>query len=199
MYHVFVDFEKAFDSIHRESLWKILRHYDIPDKLVSLIIALYENKECCVRTHEGNTSSECRKLNQQQEKRILAFENNCLCRILNIKWRDHITNQTVRSITHQPLVTDVIRQRRWRYIGHVIHMAEDRLSRTVLEWQLEGILKKGKPKNTLCCRYQRYLKFINSTVQAQWEDVRAKAHMRDDLRLFLNALGASVGTGGTKV
>ncbi|XP_065572893.1 uncharacterized protein LOC136035210 [Artemia franciscana] len=55
MYLVFVDFEKAFDSIHRDSLWNILRYYGIPEKLVSLIIALYENTECCVRTHEGNT------------------------------------------------------------------------------------------------------------------------------------------------
>ena len=55
MYLVFVDFEQAFDSIHRDSLWNILRYYGIPEKLVSLIIALYENTECCVRTHEGNT------------------------------------------------------------------------------------------------------------------------------------------------
>jgi len=53
-------------------------------------------------------SCECWKMNQQQEKRIVAFENNCLRRILNINWRDHITNQTVRSITHQPLVADII-------------------------------------------------------------------------------------------
>ena len=26
----FVDFEKAFDSIHRESLWTILKEYGIP-------------------------------------------------------------------------------------------------------------------------------------------------------------------------
>ena len=32
-YANFVDFEKAFDSIHRESLWRILRHYGIPTRL----------------------------------------------------------------------------------------------------------------------------------------------------------------------
>ena len=52
---VFVDFKKAFDSIHWELLWKIFRHDGIVDKLVSLIIALYENTECFARTHEGNT------------------------------------------------------------------------------------------------------------------------------------------------
>lgn len=33
--------EKAFDSIHRESLWKVLRHDGIPSKLVDLIKAFY--------------------------------------------------------------------------------------------------------------------------------------------------------------
>ena len=40
MYLVFVDFKNVFDSVQWESLWKILRHYGIPDKLVSLVIAL---------------------------------------------------------------------------------------------------------------------------------------------------------------
>ena len=28
----FVDFEKAFDSVHRESLWNIMKSYGIPHK-----------------------------------------------------------------------------------------------------------------------------------------------------------------------
>ena len=34
-YICFVDFQKAFDSIHRETLWKILRHYGVPAKIVN--------------------------------------------------------------------------------------------------------------------------------------------------------------------
>ncbi|KAK3515953.1 hypothetical protein QTP86_004679, partial [Hemibagrus guttatus] len=48
LYLVFVDFEKAFDSLHRDSLWKILRHYGIPKKLVTIIQDLYKNFECRV-------------------------------------------------------------------------------------------------------------------------------------------------------
>ena len=114
-------------------------------------------------------SCECWKLNQQQEKGTLALKNNCLHRILNISWRDHITNQTVRSITHQPLIIDVLRQRRWRYLGHVIHIAEDRLLRTELKWQPEATRTRGKPNYTLRRTYQQDLKFINSTVQPQWD------------------------------
>ena len=43
LYANFIDFEKAFDSIHRESLWKILRHYGIPKKIVDIIKMLYSD------------------------------------------------------------------------------------------------------------------------------------------------------------
>ena len=48
MYVNFVDFEKAFDSIHRDSLWSILRHYGLPSKLVHLIKSFYWNFRCSV-------------------------------------------------------------------------------------------------------------------------------------------------------
>ena len=46
LYINFIDFEKAFDSVDRSTLWKILRHYGIPDKIVSLIKNLYDGMTC---------------------------------------------------------------------------------------------------------------------------------------------------------
>ena len=43
-----IDFEKVFDSVHRETLWKLLKNYLIPDKLVNLIKAMYRNCKCAV-------------------------------------------------------------------------------------------------------------------------------------------------------
>ena len=43
MYATFIDLEKAFDSVHRESLWRILRHYGIPSKIVNIIRMLYSD------------------------------------------------------------------------------------------------------------------------------------------------------------
>lgn len=37
LYINFIDYEKAFDSVDRETLWKLLRHYGVPEKLVTLI------------------------------------------------------------------------------------------------------------------------------------------------------------------
>ena len=48
IYIHFVDFEKAFDSIHRDSLWIIMSQYQIPKKLIQMTKALYEDFQCSV-------------------------------------------------------------------------------------------------------------------------------------------------------
>ena len=47
----FIDFKKAFDSIDREIMWKILRHYGIPEKIVTLIKCLYNGSTSSVRVN----------------------------------------------------------------------------------------------------------------------------------------------------
>jgi uncharacterized membrane protein YhdT len=51
----FVDFQKAFDSLHRPSLWKILSMYGIPTKYINIIKAFYTDSACCVKTESGNS------------------------------------------------------------------------------------------------------------------------------------------------
>jgi len=53
LYTLFIDFEKAFDSVHRETLWKIMRLYGIPNKLVQMIKCLYTQSECAVVSGTG--------------------------------------------------------------------------------------------------------------------------------------------------
>ena len=43
-----IDFRKAFDSIHLDTLWAVMTHYDLPRKIASLIKLFYERFRCCV-------------------------------------------------------------------------------------------------------------------------------------------------------
>ncbi|KAL5271007.1 hypothetical protein ACHWQZ_G001606 [Mnemiopsis leidyi] len=52
---VFIDFKKAFDSVHRGLLMKILRSYGIPDTIVRLIDNVYTGTVAKVLTAEGCT------------------------------------------------------------------------------------------------------------------------------------------------
>ena len=56
LYINYVDFEKAFDNIHRESLWRILRVYGIPQQIVLVIKSYYNNFKCRVENSDFSFS-----------------------------------------------------------------------------------------------------------------------------------------------
>ena len=47
---VFVDLEKAFDTVSREALWKVLHKFGLPDHLINLIIALHTDFSIKIRS-----------------------------------------------------------------------------------------------------------------------------------------------------
>nr|KAG5686712.1 hypothetical protein BaRGS_020238 [Batillaria attramentaria] len=52
LHSTFVDFQKAFDSVDREVIWKLMSHYGFPPKFVNIIRQLYEDATCQV-IHDG--------------------------------------------------------------------------------------------------------------------------------------------------
>ena len=43
LYINFIDYQKAFDSVDRETMWKLLRHRGVPKKIISLIRCSFQN------------------------------------------------------------------------------------------------------------------------------------------------------------
>ena len=52
LYSIFVDFQKAFDSVDRGVIWKLMEHYGFPPKYIEIIRQLYQDATCQV-IHEG--------------------------------------------------------------------------------------------------------------------------------------------------
>lgn len=51
----FIDFRKAFDSIHRDSLWNICRRCGIPVQFINIFKIFYQSSNCCVKINSGAT------------------------------------------------------------------------------------------------------------------------------------------------
>ena len=54
LYAAFVDFEKAFDSVKREAMWKELKRYGVPKQIVDLIKETYQGYVVPVLQFWGN-------------------------------------------------------------------------------------------------------------------------------------------------
>lgn len=52
----FVDFRKAFDSVHRGKLMKVLKAYGVPDEIIAAINVLYTNTMAQVLSPDGDTA-----------------------------------------------------------------------------------------------------------------------------------------------
>ena len=48
IYISLIDYEKTFDSVDREIIWKLLRHYGVPLKMVNIIKSSYQGFNCRV-------------------------------------------------------------------------------------------------------------------------------------------------------
>ena len=54
---LFIDFSKAFDSIHRGKMAENLNAYGIPGEIISSIMVVYKNTKSIVRTVDGVLTS----------------------------------------------------------------------------------------------------------------------------------------------
>ena len=52
-YFCFIDYDKAFNCVDHNKLWKILKKMGIPDHLSCLLKNLYAGQEATVRTGHG--------------------------------------------------------------------------------------------------------------------------------------------------
>jgi len=71
---MFIDFEKACDSIDREVLWQVMKHYGMPDKLVRIIQNMYPGATCRV-VHCGQLSEAFELLTE--ESRVASSHRSC--------------------------------------------------------------------------------------------------------------------------
>ena len=54
--YLFIDFQKAYDSIHRDMLWKCMEEFKIPKKLINMCKTCVQKTRSAVRV-EGTMSS----------------------------------------------------------------------------------------------------------------------------------------------
>ena len=84
------------------------------------------------------------------ERRIQALEMRCCRRLLNISYKDHVTNEEVHNRiqnaigVHDDLLT-MVKKRKLRWYGHISRSSG--MAKTILQRTVKGARRRGRQKN----------------------------------------------------
>ena len=118
-------------------------------------------------------AAECWSLTERDEARLDAFDMRCQRKILRIKWSEHVTNKHIRSVTKQPQLTNLIRNRRLKWFGHLLRMDSNRIPKRLHLWKpSNGRQRRGRPRTKWIDVIQRDLRNLGFgwTIEVQrWQ------------------------------
>jgi len=81
-------------------------------------------------------------LSVTQMKKIEAAHHKFQRRLLGITWRDKVRNEDIRKKTGWRKLEDIIKDRRLRWLGHILRMDNSRMTRQATHWELRGYKRK---------------------------------------------------------
>lgn len=92
-------------------------------------------------------SSETWALTKTNEKRLDSFDQRCLRKIMRVNWTMKVTNEEIRRKAGRPALSQVIKNHRLRWLGHVLRMSESRIPKQLLKWRpTHGKRRRGRPR-----------------------------------------------------
>ena len=99
------------------------------------------------RIHHGAYSLEAAPLKYKEEKKLDVAEMKMLRWMSGVTRRDRVRNEHIRGTAKVTEVSKKIQESRLRWFGHVKRReGEQHIGREVMEMELEGNRRKGKPK-----------------------------------------------------
>ena len=106
----------------------------------------------------------------RQERRLNSFHLRSLCRLLQVRWKDKVSNTEVLQRAGLMSIPSMLMQRHLRWLGHVHHMEPNRLPWEILYGELrDGARKVGRPLLRYKDTIKRDLKAVMINVN-KWED-----------------------------
>ena len=123
-------------------------------------------------------------LTKVNKNRLQTFINKCLRYILGIWYPETISNQELLERTGQEPVVDVIRKRKWGWLGHTLRRPQDHVTRRALHWNPQGNRSRGRPAHT----WRRELEAEIERENLTWAELNRIAADRNRWRNLIRGL-----------
>ena len=115
--------------------------------------------------------SETWKQIKESEHYLQVFVNKCLRQILQIRWPEKITNIELWERTNQLPITDTIRKRKWKWVGHILRRQNSNITKNALDSNPQGKRRRGRPTTT----WRRTIESVLKACQLTWAEAKKAA------------------------
>ena len=113
---------------------------------------------------------------------------------MKIKWQDKISNRELLERANVERLSEEVRKRGWRFIGHIRRQQPDNDCVTALTSTPEGWRKRGRPKKKK--NWRRTVEKERSKAGWQsWSEVRTAAQDKNQWKAHVEALCAILAPG----
>ena len=118
--------------------------------------------------------SECWGMCESDKRSLNTFHTGSLRRILGIHWPEILSNAELYKRTNSEPLSQCIKNKRLRWLGHILRMKEKRIPKKALQWTPQGRRKVGRPAVTWRSTIMKELAEMGMT----WGEARVKAKDR---------------------
>ena len=126
-------------------------------------------------------ASETWQVTARISKKLYVFHQRCLRRILNISYREHVTNREVLRRCQSHRLQDIVAERRFRLAGHILRLPNERNAKSAMKWvPIGGKRKNGRLKATWRSSFKKDLALINQS----WETIDVQAADRSQWKML---------------
>ena len=123
-------------------------------------------------------------LNKVHIAKLQTYVNKCLRRIHKIFWPNIISNEELLQISNLAAIRHIIKQRKWRWLGHTLRKNQNDITRQALRWNPQGRRRPGRPRNTWRRELEKEIKDMSLT----WNQTAALAQDREAWRRLVCSL-----------
>lgn len=130
-------------------------------------------------------------LRAKEVNMLNVFEMAALRKISGVKLLDKIRNDVIRErVGQRRSIVNMIYERQNRWLGHVLRMDADRIPKLVLDGQLYGARRQGRPR-------ANWLQLAIERTELSWQSVRRLANDRESWRSLNRRVGEPTSTRDT--
>jgi len=104
----------------------------------TLTVRLYESLVMSTMLY----GAELLPLTVAKKKTLEATHHKFQRRILGISWKDKVSNERVRAQIQLEKINLIIKERRLRWLGHVLQMDDNRLPTQAVHWDISGMVQR---------------------------------------------------------